>query len=102
MPHGEGFEKGSLNPFIIYAESEDTVTLKPKEESKAKGTKQKEEENKLIEQMISAKPFTPNFLWPIPNIEDESISHDGIWLIPSIAPEPYWDFSIGCDYYKVW
>ena len=50
MPSGEGFEKGSLNPFIIDADPEDHVSLKPKEEIKGKdkAAKQKDEE-KLAE-----------------------------------------------------
>jgi len=36
MPSGEGFEKGSLNPFIIDADHDDHMSLKPKEDTKGK------------------------------------------------------------------
>jgi len=47
------------------------------------------------------RPFYPNFLRPIPDIEDEDIILDGFWLNPGIMPEPYWDFTIGNDCGKV-
>jgi len=50
--------------------------------------------------------FFPNFLRPIP-VEEELQSEedpffddlsDGIWLIPGVSPDPYWDHSMGMDF----
>jgi hypothetical protein len=48
----------------------------------------------------------PNFLRPLP-IEEEMHPEnaplfddlsDGIWLVPGMTPEPYWDFNMGMDF----
>jgi len=40
--------------------------------------------------------FYPNFIRPYPETEDDDDDGlDPIWLMPTIAPEPYWDVSMG-------
>jgi hypothetical protein len=75
---------------------EETISnLRFKDDSKSSKDKSKQKDEDLY------KSFTPNFLRPIPEIEDESICLDGLWLIPGVLPEPYWDFSLGNEITKV-
>ena len=66
MPQGEGFDKGAINPFIIDNDllMDDSILSKQKEEQKEKDKVMKEEDK--FETLILSKPFTPNFLRPIP------------------------------------
>jgi len=50
---------------------------------------------------LQTKSFSPNFLWPIPEIDDDDILHDGIWLCPGVLPEPYIDYTLGNDVSRV-
>ena len=48
-----------------------------------------------------AQPFTPNFLRPVPEFEEEAIQPEGIFLVPGALPEPYWDYTLGFNVPKV-
>jgi hypothetical protein len=95
MPAGEGFEKGGLNPILI--ESEECIKLKSREDQKGKD---KSNVPKFKEDEVKANSFTPNFLRPVPEIE-EVILPEPIWLTPGVLPEPYWDFTLGNDVSRV-
>ena len=53
--------------------------------------------------------FIPNFLRPLPEEEEDENQpffddlSDGMWLVPGMIPEPYWDFNMGMDFnqYKI-
>ena len=53
---------------------------------------------------LQANYFTPNFLRPMPEAEDDpeldndantqyDVSNDALYLVPGMLPEPYWDFN---------
>ena len=95
MPASEGFEKTAVNPVI--KDSNEASILKV-DKSKGKEnpilSKQKMEE-------VKAPAFSPSYLRPIPQIDEEEIQPEGIWLIPGACPEPYFDFTIGNDVFRV-
>lgn len=53
--------------------------------------------------------FTPNFLRPMPEAEDDpeldseslyDVSNDALYLIPGMLPEPYWDLNLVSDQFN--
>jgi hypothetical protein len=67
--------------------------------------------SELIQDELMPNYFVPNFVRPIPEIDDDpedddpnggmyDISEDGVYLVPGMLPEPYWDFNMVSDQYN--
>lgn len=56
MPQGEGFEKGSISPFIIDADLSDSIPF----DILSQMPKGKQDDK--FDVILQAKPFKPNFL----------------------------------------
>jgi len=67
--------------------------------------------SELMQDELMPHYFVPNFVRPIPEIDDDlesddpnggmyDISEDGVYLVPGMLPEPYWDFNMVSDQYN--
>ena len=55
---------------------------------------------KVRDEEVKAQAFAPNYCRPIAYV-NEDVRPEPIFLMPSIKPEPYWDFTIGNNAFKV-
>lgn len=59
----------------------------------------------ICQEELQSHYFTPNFLRPLPEAEDDpdldgsvyDFSQDALYLVPGMLPEPYWDLNLVSD-----
>lgn len=92
MPSAEGLERGAFNALILDTE----------ESQKIKDVQRRDKNSvpKVREEEMKSQAFAPNFCRPLAYVH-EDVRPEPIFLMPSVQPEPYWDFTIGSDVSKV-